>query len=44
MEKSGLSCVRTFHADFPFQIEGSELGDVEYALTRADWERQQPVS
>ncbi|MGI8530779.1 MAG: GNAT family N-acetyltransferase [Geodermatophilaceae bacterium] len=42
MEKSGLSLVRTFHADWPFPIPGDEHGDVEYALTREDWERQQP--
>ncbi|MEU0373741.1 GNAT family N-acetyltransferase [Streptomyces sp. NPDC006283] len=40
MEKSGLSFVRTFFEEWPDVIEGSELGDVEYALTRADWERR----
>ncbi|WP_405604414.1 GNAT family N-acetyltransferase [Streptomyces sp. NBC_01410] len=39
MEKAGLSYVRTFFEEWPEPIEGSELGDVEYALTRADWER-----
>lgn len=39
MEKSGLRYVRTFHADWPDRIPGDELGDVEYALTRAEWER-----
>jgi RimJ/RimL family protein N-acetyltransferase len=38
MEKSGLTLVRTFHHDRPGVIEGSEHGEVEYALTRADWE------
>ena len=38
MEKCGLTLVRTFHQDWPDAIEGSEHGDVEYALTRADWE------
>jgi RimJ/RimL family protein N-acetyltransferase len=41
MEKSGLTYVRTFHQDWPDEIEGGELGDVEYELTRADWERAQ---
>ena len=41
MEKAGLTLVRTFHADWLYPIEGDELGDVEYALERADWERQQ---
>jgi RimJ/RimL family protein N-acetyltransferase len=42
MEKCGLTLVRTFHQDWPDSdpIEGSELGDVECALTRAEWERQ----
>jgi RimJ/RimL family protein N-acetyltransferase len=39
MEKSGLTFVRTFHQDWPDEIEGGQLGDVEYELTRADWER-----
>jgi RimJ/RimL family protein N-acetyltransferase len=38
MEKAGLRYVRTFHADWPEKIEGDEEGDVEYALTRAEWE------
>ncbi|WP_283137586.1 GNAT family N-acetyltransferase [Rhizohabitans arisaemae] len=38
MEKSGLVFVRAFHQDWPETIEGSEHGDVEYALTRAEWE------
>jgi RimJ/RimL family protein N-acetyltransferase len=41
MEKAGLRYVRTFHQEWPEHIEGSEHGDVEYALTKADWERQQ---
>jgi RimJ/RimL family protein N-acetyltransferase len=40
MEKAGLTLVRTFHADWPYPIEGDELGDVEYALDRAEWERR----
>ena len=38
MEKSGLRFVRTFHADWPVRITGDEEGDVEYAITRAEWE------
>jgi RimJ/RimL family protein N-acetyltransferase len=41
MEKAGLTLVRTFHQPWPYPIEGDELGDVEYALDRADWERRQ---
>jgi RimJ/RimL family protein N-acetyltransferase len=40
MEKAGLKLVRTFHQPWPDPIEGDEHGDVEYALSRADWERQ----
>ncbi|WP_436758387.1 GNAT family N-acetyltransferase [Streptosporangium sp. V21-05] len=40
MEKAGLSFVRSFTEDWPEIIEGSEHGDVEYGLTRADWERR----
>jgi RimJ/RimL family protein N-acetyltransferase len=39
MEKSGLTLVRTFHRDGLDSVEGFEHGVVEYALTRADWER-----
>ncbi|MFR9777902.1 GNAT family N-acetyltransferase [Micromonospora sp. MS34] len=39
MEKAGLSYRRTFHQDWPEPIDGSEHGEVEYALTRAEWAR-----
>jgi RimJ/RimL family protein N-acetyltransferase len=42
MEKAGLTLVRVFHQPWPYPIEGDEFGDVEYALSRAEWERQQP--
>ncbi len=38
MEKAGLRFVRTFVADWPVRIEGDEEGDVEYAITREEWE------
>lgn len=41
MEKAGLEYVRTFHAEWPERIEGDEQGDVEYALTRSEWERRE---
>ncbi|HET8657855.1 MAG TPA: GNAT family N-acetyltransferase [Micromonosporaceae bacterium] len=46
MEKAGLRHVRTFHQDWPDRIPGDEHGDVEYALTRAEWEetRRTPAS
>jgi RimJ/RimL family protein N-acetyltransferase len=39
MEKLGLTLVRTFFEEWPEVIEGGEYGDVEYALSKADWER-----
>jgi RimJ/RimL family protein N-acetyltransferase/8-oxo-dGTP pyrophosphatase MutT (NUDIX family) len=39
MEKAGMTLVRSFHADWPYPIPGDEFGDVEYAITRAEWER-----
>ena len=39
MEKAGLTFVRTYFEDWPDPIEGAEQGDVEYALTRAAWQR-----
>ena len=44
MEKAGLRYVRTFHAEWPETIDGDEHGDVEYALTRAEWSAAQPES
>ena len=40
MEKAGLKLVRTFHEPWPYPIDGSEFGDVEYALDKADWQQQ----
>lgn len=37
MEKTGMRLVRTFHAEWPVAIAGDEHGDVEYAITRAEW-------
>ncbi len=41
MEKAGLAYVRTFHEEFDDPLPGTEYGEVEYALTKADWEQQQ---
>ena len=43
MEKAGLKLVRSFHQPWPDQIDGAEHGDVEYALRKAEWERQQTL-
>ncbi|ATE54103.1 GNAT family N-acetyltransferase [Actinosynnema pretiosum] len=39
MEKSGLVFLRSFTGDWPDPIPGSEHGEVEYGLTRAEWSR-----
>ncbi len=44
MEKAGLTLVRTFWQEWPDVIAGSEQGDVEYALLRADWEQQEAAA
>jgi RimJ/RimL family protein N-acetyltransferase len=44
MEKAGLRFVRTFFQDWPVQIPGDELGDVEYALTREEWQANQAAA
>ncbi|MFG2720182.1 GNAT family N-acetyltransferase [Streptomyces sp. NPDC048416] len=38
MEKVGLRFLRSFTGDWPDAIPGSEHGEVEYQLTRADWQ------
>jgi RimJ/RimL family protein N-acetyltransferase len=42
MEKCGLRFVRTFLIDWPEEIEGSDQGDVEYAITRTEWQALTP--
>ena len=37
MEKAGLAFVRTFHLEWDDPLEGTEQGEVEYAITRAEW-------
>jgi len=37
MEKAGLRYVRTVHLDWPEPLPGSEMGDVEYEITRDAW-------
>ncbi|WP_030556328.1 GNAT family N-acetyltransferase [Streptomyces exfoliatus] len=44
VEKSGLSFIRNRTGDWPEQIEGSEHGEVEYELSRTEWERSRQTS
>ena len=37
LERCGLRYVRTFNLDWPEAIEGTEHGDVEYEILRANW-------
>lgn len=41
MERIGLRHAKTFHLDFDDPLPGAELGEVEYELTRAEWENLQ---
>lgn len=41
MASAGLSHVRTFHPHFDDPLPGTEQGEVEYAVTRAEWEQRQ---
>ena len=38
LEKAGLAYARTVYPDWPDAFPGSELGDVEYEITRDEWE------
>ena len=38
MEKVGMRLIRTFRSDWPVRIPGDEHGDVEYAITREEWD------
>ncbi|MGW6502106.1 GNAT family N-acetyltransferase [Nonomuraea angiospora] len=38
MEKCGLRFARTFHPEWEDPLPGTEHGEVEYELTRAEWE------
>jgi len=41
MEKAGLAYVRTFHLEWENPLPGAEYGEVEYALTKEDWEQRE---
>jgi RimJ/RimL family protein N-acetyltransferase len=38
MEKAGLRHTRTYPTQWPVRLPGDEHGEVEYAITRAEWE------
>jgi RimJ/RimL family protein N-acetyltransferase len=42
LEKCGLRFVGTHAYDGGFPIVGAELGEVEYALTKAEWQQENP--
>jgi RimJ/RimL family protein N-acetyltransferase len=41
MEKAGLAYVRMFRLEWDDPLPGTEHGEVEYALTKDDWERRE---
>ncbi len=44
LEKAGLHLVRIFHQPWPYWVDGRELGDAEYALSKAEWEQQNRIT
>lgn len=40
LEKAGLVYCRTVHGDWPTPVPGSEHGEVDYELTRAEWQER----
>jgi RimJ/RimL family protein N-acetyltransferase len=42
MEKAGLRHVGSYATEWPVHLPGDELGEVEYALTRAEWAAAKP--
>ena len=40
LEKAGLNFVRIFHQSWPYQVDGREFGDVEYALSKDEWKQK----
>ena len=44
MERSGLRHTRTFPTEWPVRLPGDEQGEVEYAITRAEWEADRKSS
>jgi RimJ/RimL family protein N-acetyltransferase len=40
MAAVGMAYVRTFHLEFDEPLPGTELGEVEYAITREQWNRR----
>jgi RimJ/RimL family protein N-acetyltransferase len=40
MERIGLTYVRTFPSSMTAPVEGVEAGEVEYEMTREQWERR----
>jgi RimJ/RimL family protein N-acetyltransferase len=44
LEKVGLRYVRTFYPDWADPLEGAEHGEVEYALSREEWNGPRSVA
>jgi hypothetical protein len=44
LEKAGLNVVRIFHQPWPYRVDGRALGDVEYALSKDEWEQHNGIT
>jgi RimJ/RimL family protein N-acetyltransferase len=44
LEKAGLSVVRVFRRPWPHRVDGREFGDVEYALSKDEWEQRNQIT
>jgi len=44
MERAGLRHTRSYPSEWPVRLPGDEQGEVEYAITRAEWEAGRPSS
>ena len=44
LEKAGLNFVRVFHQPWPYRVDGRELGDVEYAVSKDEWKQRNRIT
>ncbi len=44
MERAGLRHTRSYPSEWPVRLPGDEQGEVEYAISRAEWEASRPSS
>jgi hypothetical protein len=44
LERAGLNLERIFTTPWPYRVDGRVLGDVEYALSKDEWEQQNEIT